>query len=337
MSAKRRDGPRPALRAVLLLLPLCLCACGESGRAMRERLDQTADVLNQALIRAKTEVAQLRKKAAQRLADADQGKTPARPDPATHRFFGRQGVYYKCRDDGGCGMWASGFTPVDERVLRTIAAIESLSPDIVSLVTADELFAQGYILANDDFGVFYPYLDSVAFFPPLIDFHETYAPFYEAAPERNPGRGEVWLRPYLDATGKGYMTSVSSPIFLRDGSFAGVAGGDVEAITLKTRFLDPERNQMLLTRGFIPLAATDACVELLGLHDFTKFRYLEGVDKDAYASREYGLEENPELRDLAGRLGPGVFFEWEFHGRTFQVYGAPVAETGWLLAELAER
>jgi len=325
-----------SIGATLIAL-LALCACSESDGKMRGRLDESARIMNMALIRAKTEVVELRKKAEQRLVEIDPAGVPMRPDPQTHRFFGDEGVYYKFRDDGGCGAWASGFTPVNDRVLREIALVESLGPDIAAIVNGGGLVCQCYILSSDHFGVFYPYLDSAAIFPPKANFYQTYAPFFEAAPDRNPGGGELWIRPYLDATGKGYMISISSPIHGPGGRYAGAAGGDIEAAALKSRFLDPERLQLLVTSFGIPLAATDGAIALLGLHDFSKFRYLEGVEKDAYASRELGLKDRDDLRDLAERLRPGAFFDWDFGGRTYRVYAAPVAETGWLLAELAER
>lgn len=320
----------------LVLAALGLCACGQSEEAMRTRVDEAAARLNQALVRAKADVVRLRDDAQRLLADPDKLANAGKPDPQTHRFFGSEGVYFKHVDDGGCGLWASGFTPVGPEVLKLIALVETLEPEIADLVKKDELITQSYLLSTSNFGIFFPYLDSAAIFPPRLDFSETYAPFYETAPDHNPERREVWVKPYLDATGKGFMITVSSPIYAWD-VFQGVAGGDIGAADIKETFLDHERAQAILTEGLIPLAVTEKCAALLGLHDLSRFSYLEGVSKDIYAPEEYSLiQRGGDAAILGKRLAREKSFEWKTGGGAFNVYAAPVTETGWLIVEIIE-
>jgi len=325
-------------RGILLMaLALILSGCDGGVGAMRTRLDETAARLNHALAQAKADVVRLRQEAERLLADPVKLAAAGVPDPETHRFFGSEGVYYKYRDDGGCGLWASGYTPVEPEVLGKIALLETLEPKIAGLVSKGGLIAQAYLLSSDNFALFFPYLDSAAIFPPRADFGQTFAPFYEAGPGRNPKRREVWLKPYLDATGKGYMVTISSPIYIED-VFQGVAGGDIVARAIMETFLDPERTQMLLNKELIPLAVTEKCAALLELQDFSKFRYLNGVAKDVYAPEKYGLmQAGPAARRLGESLAREKTFTWETGDRTFEVYAAPVKETDWLLLEMTEQ
>ena len=41
---------------------------------------------------------------------------------------------------------------------------------------------------------------------------ERAATYRAAAPAANPGRVPVWVEPYVDITGKGYMVTVSVPV-----------------------------------------------------------------------------------------------------------------------------
>lgn len=325
------------LPGILILAVLVLSACGRGETALRKRVDATAARLDQALVQAKAEVVRLRDAAARLLADPEKLAAAGTPNPKTHRFFGSEGVYFKHVDDGGCALWASGHTPVGADVLRKIALLETLEPEIADMVKRKGLTAQAYLLSSDNFALFSPYLDSAAIFPPRVDFNEAYAPFYEAAPGHNPERKEVWLKPYLDATGKGFMTSVSSPVYARD-VFQGVAGGDVVAADVKEAFLDPERAQAILTRELIPLAMTDKFAAALGLHDLSKFSYLKGVDKDVYAPEAYALSQRGgDAAILGERLAREKSFEWKTGGGTFDVYAATIPETGWLLIEMIEQ
>ncbi len=255
-----------------------------------------------------------------------------------YRYY-QDTVYFTPEDDGGCAVWASGVVPVDAALRTKIRTLEHLDPFIKLTAGSTRFIAQSYVMIKESVGVVYPFYDTVAFLPPLLDFNESILPFNSAGPEHNPDRAPVWIEPYIDALGKGYTVTVSCPIYI-GGRFEGVAGSDIPLLPIRKALLDGEdAGYMILAGGMLPAASNALADELLSMRGLGEFYYLEEVKEDVHASESFKLVNapDPEVRALAERLGAvreAESFTWNLGGRQLELSACLIAETGWLLVRI---
>lgn len=322
----------------LLMLSLCafwLASC--------ESLDARRVALNNLAQKIDSDMAEVRigcERAAaevRNILDGSSGLLPA-PDPApgTYSFFD-QTSYYKAEDDGLGGVWASGYVPVGQEVIDRIHRLQAAMPLLRGLVEELPGVVQAYYLSDDHFACFYPYLNAVAYFDPLTDFSATYKPYSNVMPENDPQRRPVWIRPYVDATGKGYVTSVSTPVYVQD-HFRGAVGADVRLLDYLGAYLDPERRMILLSSRSLPLAMTDPCARLLGVTGLSDPHYFSGGMVDEHAGEDKLLANSPSrvARELVEGVGELEDFALNTPTGRYRVLWVHVPEVDWYLAEIVE-
>lgn len=322
-----------------LLLTLTLGGCQSQGPEMpepRARADRIDEILRQ----AREATCGLALEASTVLADPEAHRDGVYSGER-YRYY-QDTVYFTPEDDGGCAVWASGVVPVDAALRTKIRTLEHLDPFIKLTAGTSRFIAQSYVLIKESVGVVYPFYDTVAYMPPLLDFNQSILPFYSAGPEHNPERAPVWIEPYIDATGKGYTVTVSCPVYV-GGRFEGVAGSDMPLLPIRETLLDEEdAGYMILAKGMLPAASNALADELLSMPGLGEYYYLDEVTEDVHASDSYKLVNapDPEVRALAERLAAvreAETFTWNIGGRQLQFSVCLIAETGWLLVRILAR
>lgn len=319
-----------------LLLAMTLGGCQSQGPeqpSVRAKADRLDEILRQ----TREATCSLAHEASTVLADPEAHRDGVYPGER-YRYY-QDTVYFTPEDDGGCAVWASGVVPVDAALRAKIQTLEHLDPFIKLTAGTTRFIAQSYVMIKESVGVVYPFYDTVAFLPPLLDFNESFLPFNSAGPEHNPERAPVWIEPYIDALGKGYTVTVSCPFYV-GGRFEGVAGSDIPLLPIREALLDGEdAGYMILAGGMLPAASNALAEELLSMQGLGEYYYLEEVKEDVHASDSFKLVNapDPEVRALAERLGAvreAETFTWNIGGRQLQFSACPIAETGWLLVRI---
>jgi hypothetical protein len=257
-------------------------------------------------------------------------------DKTKYKFF--KEAFYKYTDDGLGGAWVSGLVPATPCIIHKLEQLSSTAKQYKYNVDSNRFVVQSYILDKSHMALFYPYFDSAAMFEPGLNFYESFAPFFEVTPQNNPGKMTRWIRPYLDATGKGYVTTVSVPVYAL-GEFQANAGSDISINSLAERLLDPERIQMILTEEGIPIAATALCETILKMKTINKFYYLKEVVKDEYVSEELSLfKQSPDLARMAEELKASSSpLDLPVNNKTYTIYKSNITETNWTIISMYQR
>ena len=314
------------LAAFLLLIPGC-----SNQPPQAEEDSRMAQDINDLFVGLRENTTRLAHKASTFFNTIDSIEGGLHP-PGRYVFY-EGTVYYTPVDDGGCNVWASGATPVDEELKSKISKMEHLDQHIKATAQSSEYITQSYILTGESFAFVYPFYDSVAVLPPGLDFSNSIMPFYLVDPEHNPDRSPTWVEPYIDATGKGYIITISCPIY-SDKGFEGSAGSDIAILPISRDFLEPRSEAwFMVTRNTLLVAVNKPCEELLSIEGLGEYYYLEGVQEDEYASQEYRLSmhESQDIRDLASRLDGNGHFEMDIHGRRIRFHQFAIDEVDWLL------
>jgi len=322
---------------VVRLLPLLLLlfgGCADPADGVGERLESQARSLNDALVRARRGVEAIRDDMGKTFAATDLGGVSG--DLGQDYAYFEDKAFYK-KDVGGCGLWASGLTPVGETERRRIRVLSGFEQPIIDYARANEMVELAYVLTSDHVGMFYPPFDAVSLLPPGVDFHQAYKPFYLAEPKNDPEGRTIWVDTYIDATGNGYVSTASAPVYAA-GAFLGVVGCDIMLEKVGRKFLRPDRMQMLVDRHSLVLCASDPLLRNLRLQALGMYYYIESVEKDEYAPEEFRLVNHRD--EAVRRLGEALFREARFSvtlaGEHYTCSVAAVPETGWRLVELTQ-
>lgn len=327
---------KAAAWSATFVLAVGVLFCMGCGPDVGERLNHVkaqAGEVNSALVAAKSGVETLRDKAIAAYANSDGNETP--PPPDGYYKYHDEKVYYKAIDDGLCGIWASGFTPIGAKERADIDLLAQLQSDIKQVSTSQEFVEQVYVFSKDHVAIFFPYFLWFSFLEPGTNFGEAYKPYYEAAPTLNPEHGTVWIKPYIDIVGNGNICSVSAPIY-SNGEFKGVAGSDILLLALGEKVLDQDKHQMLLSDDSLLISVTEPMSHTLHVEGLRKFYYTEKVETDKFASDDFKLLNNPstEVQELAKRAMQDEQFRITLDGQEYHVVSAPVQETNWRVVEL---
>jgi len=324
-----------SITSACLLLSFVLTGCQAKADMRREKLRATAGAISNIFADARETALSLRDRAAeiynQPLPELGQERL------AKYAFFEKTS-YYKKKDDGLCGMWASGLIPIEERQQARILALESVGPEIKKSVTENKFIDQAYVLTREHISIYYPFFNPVAYFEPKLDFYKAFKPFYEAGPKYNPTREAVWIKPYIDATGKGYIVSVTAPIYKKD-TFEGSAGCDIRVMPIGEKFLSSERNLMIVTDETLVVASTPRCNELLKFKGLGKYYYLQNITEDVSAPDRFKLShsDTPSVKAMARRLLAESEFTISLRNRNYTIIRERIDIPGWFLVEMIPR
>ena len=222
------------------------------------------------------------------------------------------------------------FLPADlaltPEVIRMINATEQLDPVFRMIKKRNEYLQWTYIATEEGVLRIYPY-SGVDMFEP---YHQQKVdPFYVGAnPTNNPERETVWVKPYMDYLGTGWMITCSSPLY--DGNrFLGVACSDLKLDTLQEVFLEDFR---LSETGFTFVLDKDGSViyypSILPEGNKQGQMLLRNILRESSFSNAYRAVLGNMLSDEEAGLTSYV----EEGGEKKLIAYAPIEEQGWILA-----
>ncbi|MCD4675949.1 MAG: hypothetical protein K8S18_08135, partial [Desulfobacula sp.] len=149
--------------------------------------------------------------------------------------YAKNHVYYTPEDDGHCEMWASGHIPIGASEKRRIKIFEYLCPDLQKIYDRSDFVDNVYLTTYDSIVMGYPYADMPAYLKPGLDLTVAWVTYRAAAEKANPEHKTLWVNPYIDAIGRGYMTSIITPIY-HNGFLEGTLGIDVTVDLISDKF-----------------------------------------------------------------------------------------------------
>lgn len=320
---------------VFLLLVPALAACRSERRA--PTIEEEAARIDAGLTAIVGSLERLRAEAARVATDPALLGVPL--EPGRIYAFLDNTLYYQWRKDGKSSILSTGRFPADEAQIARLRRLEHLEPVLAREAASHPWISMDWFATPESLGVFYPPWDMAAFVPPRLDVTIDILP-YRRAVEGNPGRAPVWVEPYVDITGKGYMVTVSAPVGA-SGVLLGVVGHDVALEPLARLFRgEGYENRLLLTRELYVVAGGEEALRPLGLRALGEYYYLRRRDRDIEAPGRFRLtaHENERIRAAAARIAGGEReIEIPLDGRRMLLRAAPIAGAGWFLAEVVSR
>ena len=323
------------LSMVVLPVSTMIVSCTSDRQGLDAQLQSIATDIDAELRQARESIEKLRAQAEALYNDADKFRKGLYDD-GRYDFY-KDTVYYSPENDGHCEIWASGFVAVDDRVRSAVKLVEYLCPDLEAAFKANPLTASLYITTADSIMAGVPYSNANAYLEPGLDITREWVTYRLADEVHNPSKTHVWVPPYLDAMGRGYMTSVITPVY-RGPVLKATLGIDITSASIQRTFLrDTGKRLMLITPDLLMVAVNPDCGQLLDIQGPGDHLYLNKAARNAPISQAFNLGVHPSAaaRKVADRLqGKSGDSSVQIADQTYRVVSVPIAETGWRLVEI---
>ena len=321
----------------ILLMSCCWSCNKKTSQATTSKnlnsLESMAQSINQIFVQNRQALDQLRQPTEEFYRNIDSITVT----PATSRYTTfDNAVYYNKKDDGGCSVYATGAVLITEKEKIKIQKLEQLEPLLKETKRASKYASLCYLTTFDSIALLYPFTDMVPFVEPKLDLTKAWVTYWQADLAHNPAKKSVWVEPFIDAAGFGYITSVITPVYNKD-FLEATLGIDIPIKNIADEsFNDPRRKLFLVTDGMLLVAINKPCGQILKLKGLEKFDYLDKASFNLPVSSEYRLLQNESLpiRELAQRLQTQANFSCSLDGKNYQVCRAEIPEVKWYLVEL---
>ena len=186
----------------------------------------------------------------------------------------------------------------------------------------------------------YPYADMHAYLKPGLDLTKVWVTYWAAAEKANPGRKTLWVRPYIDAIGRGYMTSVITPVYVND-FLEGTLGIDITVDLISDKFISlSPKNMMIVTSRTIPVAINKNCYQILKIKGLEKYNYLkkEPENKSISTRLMMSRSRSKDIRTIAQWiLSPQKESTLAVFGRAYIFVKEKIPEVDWFLVQIKEK
>lgn len=127
---------------------------------------------------------------------------------------------------------------INAAVQKQVNALSHLDPLLIRAVKSNPMHWASYLVTKDIIVRYYPNTHYVGLLPPISEYDYFGDPYYNlATPKHNPERRTVWTKIVEDMTGKGLMTTVSSPIYRFNNTFYGVVSIDITLNAILSQIL----------------------------------------------------------------------------------------------------
>ena len=219
---------------------------------------------------------------------------------------------------------------VNDKTIQDIELSASLDPLFASAYRNTPNVEAIYLGTPQEVVRYYPNIDLGAVLPP--DFLATGRIWYSGSTrEKNPEKEPWWTPPYVDATGRGLVTTAAAPIYSSQGELIGVIGldltlNDIRANVESTRFLRSGYSFLVDNTGH-SVALPDQ-----GFQDFFGRKPEEGeINLDL-------SQTSSPFKPFISRMmrGDSGFEQFEIDGRNLFIAFAPLESTGWSLGSVIE-
>jgi hypothetical protein len=246
-------------------------------------------------------------------------------------------VYHTPVDDGHCEIWASGHIPIGAAERKKIRIFEHLCPELQNIYNRSNFVDNVYLTTYDSIIMAYPYADMHAYLKPGLDLTKIWVTYWAADEDSNPWRKTLWVPPYIDAVGRGYMTSIITPIYHKD-FLEGTLGIDITVDLISDKFISlSKKNLMIVTDKTIPVAINKNCAEILKLKGLEKYNYLKKEPENRSISTSLMMTKNTS-KDIHAIsqwiLSPEKKALLPVFGRDYEFFKESLPEIGWFLIEI---
>ncbi len=322
--------------AIIAVCVLTSCAGKSDDAQAKKELMNKSDQINGVFTHAHATIDRLRSSLEPILAHPEQSAKPRHPE-SRYRMF-KNTMYYSHVDDGEGVICASGFVPVDEALKKRIQHLEHTGPLIKEAAQSSELLAGVYLTTRDSIDVAFPFYDATTYLEPGQDFTKDFVTYREAVPNKNPDRETLWVSPYIDAVGHGYMISVISPVYVGD-TLEGVLGIDITMDDINRVFLfDAKEAYLIMSDDTLLITLNEPCKAIFGLEGMEKYYYLKGMATNEPPSDKFRLSHHTssEIKDFSKKVRDGQEFAFTLGGRNLRALVRPVSEVNWWLVRIIE-
>jgi GAF domain-containing protein/HAMP domain-containing protein len=175
---------------------------------------------------------------------------------------------------------------------------------------------------------YFPNIELGTIIPP--DFQVSERDWFSGSlPEVNPEKTSWWTAVYLDATGRGAVTTAASPVFTKDGELVGVVGLDVSLKEMKNKI---EGVKVLESGYSFLIDETGHAIALSdrGYLDVMGYPYAGEDARVDLSSTQTAF--GPIIRKMT--LGESGFGTVKVAGKELFVAYAPLESTGWSQASV---
>src|SRR3990170_6498491 len=247
----------------------------------------------------------------------------------THMAFGDQGQYANSADDPS-SVYVPNTVGLSSTTILDVELTAYLDLILPAAFESDPNTVAIYFATPREVVRYYPNIDLGAVLPP--DFRATQRPWYiTSILQNNPDRLPRWSPVYEDATGRGSVTTATSPVYNRRQQLVGVVGIDVTLGNLadsieSSRVLPAGYSFLIDDTGHAIALPEQGYRDILG----------RGPEPD-----EFGTDltsGTTPLQPIIARMiaGEDGLETLESTGRQLFVAFAPLESTGWSLGSVIE-
>jgi len=245
---------------------------------------------------------------------------------------------YSRANDGHAAVYFSGYAKLDDSVRARISKTARIDGTLERIVAVNPLVVQAYFNTYDSLNRIWPFFDVLEQYPRRMNI-PSYNFYYEADADHNPERKTVWIDPYLDPAGHGWMMSSIAPVY--NGDFLeGVVGLDITLETIIKHVLTlplPWKGfAVLLNKEGMLLALPQVAEGLFGLQELTDHDYARTIQQDSFKPENFNVFHRQDLEKLANAIKESERNVTVIHSQqSFLVASKTLSSTGWRLVVIA--
>ena len=246
-----------------------------------------------------------------------------------HMAYGPNGQYANDTTDI-TSVFVPEFAEVDQATIRDIELGAYLDHLFVTAYDNTPNVEAIYFASEHEVTRYFPNIDLGTVLPP--DFKVTERIWYTGStPENNPEKKAWWSPPYVDATGRGLVTTAAAPVYNSAGELVGVVGLDLK---LKDVIANVESSRFLRSGYSFLIDDTGRTIALpdAGFRDLLGREPQEGeINVDLTQMKTpFSLLINKMI------VGESGFEQIQLGDRSLFVAYAPLPSTGWSLGSIIE-
>ncbi len=253
-------------------------------------------------------------------------------------------IYYKPIDDGGCALFVSGLTPLNNEIKQKVRLLENMCSLMKSVVNESPVITDTWINIEElNIGYTYPYFDMLSILPLKLDISKLDYHIKCIKEEANPKRKIMWemyaeAEPMISMVGEGWTMALAAPIYIKNKLFASVQVGLTVSSFINHYIGNSEHMIMIVSKKSYLIGATQLCKNNIKLK-MLRHDYLEQLKQYPKLTEEYKMsheKQHPDLRRLAKKIKEETEFNIKIQGKNYFVVVENVPEVNFYVVGLHE-
>lgn len=221
-------------------------------------------------------------------------------------------VYYKKEDDGGCLLFATGATPVDDEIKKEMKMLEMLEQEVMATQKENPYIDSSWIDTVTSINLGYPFIDVVSIFPPGMDNNNF--PFLVMANEENNPEKSIKFIPevVISMIGKALTSGVVKPVYKGD-KIVLYVNNSIALDPITKKYVKNEKDIILfISSSTFLIEASKGAKEVLNgdLKLAEEIYYLERMDSTENIQDEHRLSNSSQteyLQKIAQNFQAGTY------------------------------